>query len=190
MSDTWIEQAINETLATLNPQTLLIEAAKHVQVEGVWTKGKIRPSLIGDPCALAQVKKYRGHDPQPGMEIMAARAGRPNGGTAVNFIRGWLMEAIAVAALRASGRCEIGTKASSGSARPSPRRRRSGRRPFWRRITRSTPAAIAPTVASPAWASSPATTTRSGRRPNNYAPGSPYQSAWPVRPFALDLRPL
>jgi hypothetical protein len=105
----WIENAITEGLALTEQKIRLQKTAEHLlaQSSGVWTAGRIRPSLIADPCPLSQVKKFLGHTAQPGFSWGATRNGRPNGGTALNFDRGFFAEAMIVTAIEDSGRCKI-----------------------------------------------------------------------------------
>jgi hypothetical protein len=105
----WIEQTITEGLALTDQKIRLQKTAQHLldQSTGVWTAGRIRPSLIADPCPLSQVKKFLGHTAQPGFSWGATRNGRPNGGTALNFDRGFFAEAMIVTAIEDSGRCKI-----------------------------------------------------------------------------------
>jgi len=111
----WIEEAIVEGLALTDQKTRLQKAALHLleQSKGVWTAGRIRPSLIANPCPLAQVKQFLGHTAQPGFEWGASRNGRPNAGTALNFDRGFFAEAVIVSAIEDSGRCKILGKSPS-----------------------------------------------------------------------------
>jgi hypothetical protein len=76
-------------------------AADHVKVGGSWPSRTIRPSLLSDPCPLSRVKKFLGHKSQPGVDFSATRAGRPSATTAINFSRGYFMEGLLVAALKA-----------------------------------------------------------------------------------------
>jgi hypothetical protein len=108
----WIELAIIEALSSVDPEKLMHDAAIHVQVEedsikAGYATGKIRPSLLSDQCPLSQMKKMHGHGAQPGFHWIASRNGRPNAGTGLNFIRGWLMEGLVIACLQRTGYCKI-----------------------------------------------------------------------------------
>lgn len=98
----WLTDAVIESLLTVPNDLMTREAGQHVQAEGSWEAGWIRPSLLGDDCRLSRVKKYLGHLPQPGLEWSAVRQGVPNATTAMLFARGNLFEGFVVAALNHS----------------------------------------------------------------------------------------
>jgi hypothetical protein len=105
----WLELALTEALSSIDPEVLLTDIAHHINPEEKYhaTVGKIRPSLIADNCPLAQMKKMHNHGPQPGMTWVSARNGRPNAGTGMNYLRGWAMEGLVVAALERTSYCKI-----------------------------------------------------------------------------------
>lgn len=100
MADTWVEAAFESALTVIDNGVLVRAAGMHVQPEGEWTTGKVRPSLLGGECDLQTVKQYRGHGPQPGANWMASRNGRPDANSNLVFARGFLGEGLVVAALK------------------------------------------------------------------------------------------
>src|SRR5712675_878613 len=96
----WPERAFELALNTIDNDVLVKAAGQHVQPEGEWTDGKIRPSLLSIDCDLQTVKRFRGHPPQPNAPWMAARQGRPSAGSNLAFARGFLGEGMVVAGLK------------------------------------------------------------------------------------------
>lgn len=98
---TWVEQAITKSLEAVPLDNLIDAAADHVKVRGEWPTHTISPSLLADSCRLSRVKRFMGHNSQPGEKTgLAVRAGRPSAETAINFARGYMMEGLLVAALK------------------------------------------------------------------------------------------
>jgi hypothetical protein len=119
----WLEMSLEAGLSQLPWATLLndmgnhlIESALHREREP-W---RIRPSLISDPCPLSQAKKMLGHEPQPGVHFDSVRMGRPNGGTAMNFIRGFSAEGLVVSCLKRTGYGRVLAAAPSYELRVDP----------------------------------------------------------------------
>jgi hypothetical protein len=98
----WIADAYVEGLKTLDTDEILQKAATHITTKGEWETGVISPSLVGGKCALARVKKFLGHKSQPWEPRMAVRAGEPDPVSNLNFLRGFFMEGVFVAAMESS----------------------------------------------------------------------------------------
>jgi hypothetical protein len=96
----FIEQALLDGLRELDVPELLRLQIAHNSAEGEWETGVVSPSLVGLQCRLARLKKFLGHDPQPGMKHMGVRQGFPCPNSKINMLRGFNFEGIAVAALR------------------------------------------------------------------------------------------
>jgi len=102
----WLEMSLDAGLAQLPWSSLLHGMAEHLELSSrpqprdPW---RIRPSLVADPCPLSQAKKLMGHEAQPNFHVDSVRQGRPNGGTALNFMRGFTAEALVVTCLKATG---------------------------------------------------------------------------------------
>lgn len=96
----FLEQALLDGLRRLDVPELLRLQIEHNSAEGEWETGVVSPSLVGLPCRLARLKKFLGHDPQPGLKHMGVRQGLPDPNSKINMLRGFNFEGIAVAALR------------------------------------------------------------------------------------------
>ncbi len=96
----WLIDALQEGLESIEHSELVRLAMLHANAPGEWAPRKVRPSLIAEECRLARIKKFRGHDPQPGVPGNGAmKGGRPSAGTAIHFYRGYVAEGMAVTAL-------------------------------------------------------------------------------------------
>jgi hypothetical protein len=96
----FLEQALLDGLRALDVPELLKLQIEHNSAEGEWESGVVSPSLVGLDCRLARLKKFLGHDPQPGLKHMGVRQGFPDPNSKINMLRGFNFEGIAVAALR------------------------------------------------------------------------------------------
>lgn len=96
----FLEQALLDGLRELDVPELLKLQIEHNSAEGTWETGVVSPSLVGTTCRLARMKRFLGHDPQPGMKHMGVRAGWPDPNSKINMLRGFNFEGIVVAALR------------------------------------------------------------------------------------------
>jgi hypothetical protein len=96
----FLEQALLDGLRELDVPQLLKLQIEHNSAEGEWETGVVSPSLTGLSCRLARLKKFLGHDPQPGMKHMGVRAGFPDPNSKINMLRGFNFEGIVVAALK------------------------------------------------------------------------------------------
>jgi hypothetical protein len=96
----FLEQALLDGLRALDVPELLKLQIEHNSAEGSWETGVVSPSLVGLDCRLARLKRFLGHDPQPGLKHMGVRQGFPDPNSKINMLRGFNFEGIAVAALR------------------------------------------------------------------------------------------
>jgi len=96
----FLEQALLDGLRELDVPELLKLQIQHNSAEGEWETGVVSPSLVGLECRLARLKKFLGHDPQPGLKHMGVRQGFPDPNSKINMLRGFNFEGIAVAALK------------------------------------------------------------------------------------------
>jgi len=96
----FLKQALLDGLRALDVPELLKLQIEHNSVEGEWETGVVSPSLVGLDCRLARLKKFLGHDPQPGFKHMGVRQGFPDPNSKINMLRGFNFEGIAVAALK------------------------------------------------------------------------------------------
>jgi hypothetical protein len=96
----FLEQSLLDGLRSLDVPELLKLQIEHNSAEGEWERGVISPSLVGISCRLARLKKFLGHDPQPGLKHMGVRQGFPDPNSKINMLRGFNFEGIVVAALR------------------------------------------------------------------------------------------
>lgn len=96
----FLEQALLDGLRALDVPELLQLQIEHNSVEGEWETGVVSPSLCSLTCRLARLKKFLGHDPQPGFKHMGVRQGFPDPNSKINMLRGFNFEGIAVAALK------------------------------------------------------------------------------------------
>lgn len=95
----WLARAVWEGLESLDVEEALAEQARHITTKGEWLPRVISPSLIAQQCRLARLKIYLGHEPQPGLKHMAVRAGKRDGVSLYNMVRGFDMEGLLVTAL-------------------------------------------------------------------------------------------
>lgn len=99
-TDTWLTRALEAGLREMDNHDLLEGVAKHVVAEGVWTPGKIRPSLAGGECDLKTAKNLMNHGPQPGQTFLHASGGLPSSISNLHFTRGFLSEAVVITLLK------------------------------------------------------------------------------------------
>lgn len=101
-SNHWLKEAFYDGLRRLDVKEIVAQAVDHLSEEGTWETGVISPSLVSAKCRLQRLKRFLGHQAQPGMEGMGIRQGVVDATTMINFTRGFFYEAVVVPALRAA----------------------------------------------------------------------------------------
>lgn len=94
---------VEDGLRTLPYNELVKRSAAHMQREGTWAPGVLRPSLLAMECRLARVKTFLGHAPQPEAKFDHARQGEPDPASNLVMARGAWLEGVVVTALEAAG---------------------------------------------------------------------------------------
>lgn len=104
----WLIEAMQAGLENIDTQELMVEAARHVATEDVDRADRpgrrMSPTLLTMDCRLARLKRFRGHEAQPGQKWGATRQGRHSAGSNLAFFRGGYGEGMAVTALSRASR--------------------------------------------------------------------------------------
>jgi hypothetical protein len=105
----WLIEALEQGLRDTPTDQLQEAAGRHLlakdefRTEGGGEHKRISPTLMASECRLQRLKRYRGHGPLPGVTARNYRQGQPSATSSMHFLRGYLNEGMAAAALSSVG---------------------------------------------------------------------------------------
>lgn len=98
----FLKEAFWQGLRECDTDYLRQKCTELVNTEEERLQQVISPSLVASTCRLQRLKRFLGHQAQPGLTHMAVRRGEPDTVSQMNFIRGFQMEGLIVACLQHS----------------------------------------------------------------------------------------